>query len=149
MSWHLIIYLCINKSYTSDLSLNINYPFLNLTYSKPTLKYSNLEITVRIGVGRNCLCPCCLFLAMLENEYLATAWIKMPNKSAVMQSLTSSASQLAMALIGRHSNWARFPSWIYHLNSCWPQRALVLDEHCGPRDRMPHFMWARGIKQQL
>lgn len=40
------------KSCTSDLNLSINNPFLILSYSKHTFKYSNLKIIVRIGVGR-------------------------------------------------------------------------------------------------
>lgn len=112
------------QSCTSDLNLSINNSCLILTF-----KYNNLKITVSVRVWRKgSVCP---RISGWVRGW-ATLWIKALNKSAVTQSLTSSGSQLALAVIGWHSNWTLLPSWIYHLNSCWPQHAMVVDARFYP-----------------
>lgn len=103
------------KSRTSHLNLSANNPFLILNYSKQTFTQNSLKIIVRIREWRKS----CGFAPWCISGHVrgwAAAWIKALNKSAVMQSLTSSRSQLATALIGWHRtgllSWAEFIIWI-------------------------------------
>lgn len=101
------------KSCTSLLNLSVNNPFLILNYNKQTFTHNSLKIIVREWRKSWDFAPWCISGHV---RGWGAAWIKALNKSAVMQSLTSSRIQLATALIGWHRSGllsrAEFITWI-------------------------------------
>lgn len=97
--------------YISNLS--VNNPFLILNYNKQTFTHNSLKIIVREWRKSWDFAPWCISGHV---RGWGAAWIKALNKSAVMQSLTSSRIQLATALIGWHRSGllsqAEFITWI-------------------------------------